>query len=107
MRKYTCGVPKEHCFGSSNFVVNITSITKIHCSSEEAFNCHARWLVNVLGYKRIGSREFDLQNGSPIRVLTKKSRFGGVLRIGKHGEGAKTKRLVPRHNALGGLIASY
>ena len=106
MRKYTCGVPKEHCSGSANFVINVISLAKVHDSSVEAFNCHAKWL-GKLGYKRVGAREFDLGDGSPIRVLTKKSRFGGILRIGKHEKTAKTKRLVPRHEALGGIIGSY
>ena len=105
MRKYLCGVPKEHCSGTTSYLINITAVIKVHNSPEEAFNCHAKYLINKLGYKRVGSREFDLNDGSPVRVLTKKSKFGGVLRTGKH-EQVKAKRLVPRHEALGGVIIS-
>jgi len=106
MRRYTCGVPKEQCSGSLDLTINIPSLSKVHSSPKEAFACHARWLTRQ-GYKQIGSREFDLGDGSPVRVLTKKSRFGGVLRGGKRGQIAKTKRLVPRHEALSGVVSSY
>jgi len=43
-----------------------------------------RYLINVEGYEQIGPREFQ-KDGHPVRVLTKKMRFGGRLRPGKAG----------------------
>lgn len=35
------------------------------------------------GYERVGPREFAAPDGGPVRVLTKKCRFGARLRPGK------------------------
>jgi hypothetical protein len=89
--------------------------TRAHTSPEGAFNCHARHLVNDKGYEQIGPREFREPNGGPIRVLTKKSRFGGVLRGGKRGETGGGGSTANRYNAKApygrrtkaGVISSY
>ena len=113
MNKYTCGVPKEYCNGSvaPMFSSGIRkNLYKAHSSPQEAFNCHARYLVKVLGYERVGSREF-VKGDEPVRVLTKKSKFGGRLRGGKSGQGAtahRATRHMPDDGAgTGGFIASY
>jgi len=80
-------------------------VLKAHNSAPEAFKCHARYLIKVLGYEQVGSREFRPPDGGPILVLTKKCRFGGVLRKGK-GSGEGGNRVMPRRR-LGGFIASY
>jgi hypothetical protein len=109
MKGYTCGVPKGHCSGGEPVLSHHLRKPplKVHNSSVEAFRCHARWLVNVEGYERVGNREFVDPNDGRILVLTKKSRFGGVLRQGKRVETSKkSKRLMPRQ-WTGGMIASY
>jgi len=112
MNKYTCGVPKEHCSGVSMPILSAgirKYVIKAHNSPEDAFRCHAHYLINICGYRQVGSREFSLGDGSPIRVLTKKSRFGCRLRRGKSGQGEhkhRTKRQMPPVQT-GGFIASY
>jgi len=88
---------------------------RAHGSSTDSFNCHARYLVAECNAIQINPRDFCMNGGEgPIRTLTKKSRFGGVLRPGKSaGEGGPTNR----HNAQSGggsrranrsgIIASY
>ena len=108
MRAYFCGVPTHHCTGSDAVLSSHLrkEQPKIHHSTESAFKCHAKWLLSQ-GYERRGSREFAEPNGGYIVVLTKKSRFGGVLRAGKRVTGTKSKRFVPAGKFTGGLIASY
>jgi hypothetical protein len=98
--KHLCGVPSEHCCGS----VGITSKSvqwspKMHNSPPEAKRCYARYLVDVLGYTQVGSREFKPSNGGPIRVLTKESRFGARMRPGKGG------RNMPTHRRAGAIVS--
>lgn len=78
---------------------------KCHSSPEEAFKCMAKHLVRDLGYTQIGPREFSPADHGPVRVLTKKSRFGGVLKAGKGGETGTSKRVMPKQHT-GGMIAS-
>lgn len=109
MKKALCGTPIEYCSGArlptSQGIK--AAVGKVHALPEEAFACHANYLVKILGYRRIGNREFEPPDGGPIRVLTRKSRFGGRLRAGKGGEGAagagKTVMPAFRH---GGIIIS-
>lgn len=74
-----------------------------HASSPQAYKCFARYLVRVLGFTRHRNREFAPPNGGPRTVLTKQSRFGGIMRAGKSGE-AKSKRVVPKRG--GGILIS-
>ena len=76
---------------------------RCHSTRDQAFRCHAQYLVDVLGYKRVGSREFH-KEGSPIKVLSKRSKFGGVLRRGKAGEKGGS-RVIPKDH-LSGIIYS-
>lgn len=98
IRGYLCGVPDIYCRGSRLTSDVQVQHTKVHGSRVEAFNCMARYLINQLGYSRIGPREF-FKEGEPVRVLTKKSRYGGELRKGKE------VRLMPKQ-FTGGLISS-
>ena len=84
-----------------------SSITRFHHTSEQAFKCHAADLLRQ-GFKQIGTREFAPPDGGPIRVLTKKSRFGGLLRGGKSGEakGGPPTRAMPV-GRTGGFIGRY
>jgi hypothetical protein len=98
-RKFLCGVPKKYCCGSFT-TVDKHSI-KTHGTPQESFNCHKRYLL-ATGYKQIGSREF-LKPGEPIRVLTKKCRFGSPIRVGKNESNQITKKTFMR---TGGVIIS-
>src|SRR5271157_4474468 len=92
MRRYLCGVKKELCSGSNNETPQ--GGMKLHPSPEQAFRCKVHSLL-AEGYKRIGPREFCLNDTSPILILNKKTHFGGVLRGGKKGDkGGATNRTV-------------
>lgn len=100
MRRFTCGVPSGHCAGSKPPMLSFgigTKVSKVHVTPEDAFRCYTRWLIREEGYTRVGPREFS-KDGGPILMITKKSRFGGVLRKGKE------KRLMPQKHG-GGFIA--
>lgn len=82
--QYACGVPAERCCGSickSNKWV-ASQIKKAHGSSQAAFDCMKNYLIKQ-GYTKIGSREFSPPDGGPVRVLTKKRRYGARMRQGK------------------------
>lgn len=90
-----CGVPNAFCCGSK-YTTDQMLPPKCHGSHIEAFRCMKRYLCNHLGYEQIGSREFRPVNGGPVRVLTKKTRFGARLRAGKLGE-----RFMPEDRVAG------
>jgi hypothetical protein len=91
--KHLCGVPAQYCCGSTSITSkSIQGNPKLHNSSQEAMRCHGRYLINVLGYQKMGAREFSPPDGGPIRVLTKSSRFGARMRPGKGGRNMPTKQ---------------
>jgi len=94
-----CGVPQEYCAGGRLITDQMLGTNKCHSSRSEAFRCKVDYLVNVLGYEQIGSREFSPSDGGPVLVLTKKMRFGGLLRSGKEGT-----RFMPAGRRNSGLI---
>lgn len=106
MRKasaYMCGVPKGDCGGTLLTTNRALDGVKGHGSPEDAFNCMRRHLLRQ-GYTQVGSRDFRPPDGGPIRVLTKKSRYGGKLRSGKEGtRNMPTKLAKHRH---GGMVFS-
>jgi hypothetical protein len=87
-RRYVvlCGVPALHCTGGKLKTDQKQVAEKCHGSSLEAFRCMKHYLVSVLKFKAVGSREFAPPDGGPIRVLTKKCRYGARMRTGKMGE---------------------
>src|SRR6478735_8356039 len=98
---YLCGTLAEYCTGSLtplNHGLEKLSL-KSHSSSEESFKCAKRALL-AQGYTQIDSRAFQPPDGGPIRVLTKKARFGGKMRNGKEGT-----RNMP-HKRGGGICYS-
>ena len=102
---YTCGVDKRFCSGSAASGSSGLRHIRTHSSSEEAFRCMARHLVNDEGYERTGSRTFAPSDGGPILVLDKKSKFGGVLRKGKRGtDTASSASRVMSKKRTGGFI---
>jgi hypothetical protein len=90
-----CGVPVLECLGSGYITTQALS-KKAHASRVEAFRCMRKHLMRQ-GFTQIGPREFRPPDGGPIRVLTKKARFGGLLRQGKAGEegGMSSSRFMP------------
>jgi len=97
-----CGTPPEHCTGGK--VTTNTFLAKsnprAHRSHEEAYRCYRRYLLKM-GYEDIGGRCFRPPDGGPIRMLTKKSRFGASLRLGKLGE-----RWMPKSRGRSGVVIS-
>jgi len=96
-----CGVPALECIGSGYITTQALS-KKAHASRVEAFNCMRKHLLNE-GWEQIGPREFRPPDGGYIRVLTKKSRYGGMLRQGKAGEdgGMSSSRFMPKKRTQG------
>lgn len=92
MRKHICGTPKEFCSGSNFSVGKGLLFHLVHQTAEEAFKCHASYLVTQKGHIQVGSREFKDPTDGYIRVLTKKSRFGAPIRKGKTGQDGNGKR---------------
>ncbi len=89
-----CGVPTEFCVGSK-YTTDQRLPPKAHGSHDEAFRCCRRYLVGQ-GWTPIGPRELSSPDGGPVRVLTKKTRFGERLRLGKLGE-----RFMPEDRIAG------
>lgn len=82
---HMCGVPRDKCSGApGNVNAGLGGTRKIHSSPQEAFNCHKNYLL-AQGYTQIDSRAFSPPDGGPVRILTKPSRFGAMLRNGKEG----------------------
>lgn len=101
--KHLCGTPPDHCGGSLGILSAAFKAkgTKLHNSPQEAFRCHARYLVQVKGFEKLGPREFRNPDGSGIRVLTKPCRFGSPMRPGKEGA-----RHMPSKPRTGGCAVS-
>lgn len=100
-RRFLCGVPKDHCLGALTATHLGQGSVKLHGSSLAAFNCYRRYLIDVEGYTQIGPREFAAPNGGPIRVLTKKSRFGCMCRPGK-----ENRWMFPQHGIGAGITSA-
>lgn len=99
-KRFLCGVPDKNCIGSyTSFNHMMKNCTKSHGTSIEAFKCHAGYLLS-LGYTQVGNREFAAPDNGPIRVLTKKTRFGAMVR------GGKESRYMGRNQFTGGTITS-
>jgi hypothetical protein len=88
-------VPFEHCTGgltSTDQLIQGRKSFRGHSTRPEAFGCMRRHLLKS-GWSQIGAREFSPPDGGPIRVLTKKSHYGGLMVLGKGGESGK--RFMP------------
>lgn len=85
VKRRLCGVPFYECQGDQGKLSpGLASGLKSHATPEEAFRCHRAWLLRQ-GYKPLGGREFESPHDGRIVVLTRKRRFGAVLRGGKEG----------------------
>lgn len=82
-QKYICGTPLEYCSGGSVLLPKYS--VKAHNSPEEAFACFRRYLIREMRYIAVAgcNRSFRPPDGGPVLVLTKKARYGGILRTGK------------------------
>jgi len=98
---YLCGTAEEYCTGTLTPLNHSLDKDKIkaHSSTTEAFNCMKHSLL-AQGYTQVDARAFRPPDGGPIRVLTKKIRFGGKMRNGKEGT-----RNMP-HKRGGGICFS-
>jgi len=96
--KVACQTPKKECTGGltavNNNLVGQGSPRKLHSSSEEAFQCYSSFLLRN-GYTQVGSREFRQPDGG-ILMLSKRSRYGAVMRKGKSDTGKAGNRFMPR-----------
>ncbi len=84
--KFLCGTPAAACGASLvklNHGLDGRGI-KAHGTREQAYDCQRRYLLSQ-GYKQVGSNAFAAPDEGPILVLSKKSRYGGKLRMGKEG----------------------
>lgn len=102
-----CGVPAAHCTGgkvASNAFLRTTAPTA-HQSHSEAYKCHRRYLVRVLGYEDISHETAHTfrpppgVNGGYLRVLTRPSKFGARVRAGKDGQ-----RWMPKMRGRSGVV---
>lgn len=99
-RVYLCGVPEGQCNGFAFTTHNLwRGSRRAHGSREEAFRCHVRHLI-AEGFTQLGPREFKAPNGGPIRILTKRSRFGAEM----YWTSEKT-RFMPKNPGI--VIGSY
>ena len=86
-RIVACPTPKDHCTGGKR-LTNASMRQKgirYHQTHNEAYKCYRRYLVVILGHEDMGNREFRPPGGGPRVMLTKKSRFGTSMRLGKEG----------------------
>ena len=93
--KYLCPTPREHCTGkttSMNNFFNQPKNAKLHGTPSAAFDCYVSFLEKT-GHQRLAQREFRRPEGG-ILLLTKRSRFGTKVRLGKEG----TRFMVLKHN---------
>jgi hypothetical protein len=83
-----CGVPKDDCIGGILHTDQKLSTTKCHTTRAEAMRCMKRHLEHI-GFVQLSPREFVDPDNGYIRILPKRSRFGGRMRAGKGEDGAR------------------
>lgn len=86
--RFLCGVPQDSCVGGFLSTDQKFSTNKCHSTRAEALSCMSHYLVKS-GYTKISSREFLDPETGYIRILPKKSKYGGRLRSGKGGDKAR------------------
>ncbi len=103
--KHACGVPESECLGTYT-ATNLRN-AKLHATQLEAFKCHAKHLLSQ-GFVQVGPREFASPKDGPIRVLTKKCRFGAPYRQGKNNDKAGNRYINKRSGkgVKGGTVVS-
>ena len=96
---FICGVPDLECSGGKLITDQHLGHKKYHTTRLEAFNCMKNHLLST-GFTQVGSREFLNPENNYVRVLPKKSKFGGALRWGKE----KSRRMPAQFSR--GMISS-
>lgn len=91
-----CGTPDADCVGGK-YMTDQQLPRKAHASRDEAFRCYTRWLKKE-GFERLGPREYRNPENGYVRIITKRTRFGTLLRAGKEG------RYMPDTPLLRGVI---
>jgi len=79
-----------------NAMLNREKSKRLHVSPRDAFRCYSRYLIEIAGFERVGSKEFRPPGGGEILVLTRPGRYGGKMRKGKPGTGTSATRFMPR-----------
>ena len=85
--KFLCPTPREECTGKTVSMNNFfcqSKNAKVHASPQAAFTCYCHYLDKT-GHERLSVREYRRPNGGGILLLTKQSRFGTKVRLGKEG----------------------
>ena len=91
-QRFLCGTPEGQCTGShAQLTAKWSGSSKVHATREDAKRCYVHYLKSQ-GYVQLSANEFQLGDG-PVVVLTRTSRFGGVMRQGKE------KRFMPRRGS--------
>jgi hypothetical protein len=91
--KVLCSVPEEYCNGTRLVTDQGFHTCKAHTSHCDAFRCMCAYLVKI-GFKRVSSREFVNPENGYTRVLTRQTKFGGLLVTGKE----KTRFMPEKRN---------
>jgi len=83
-QRILCGTPELECTGGKLVTDQNFKARKYHPDRESAMQCHRNWLKKI-GFKQLSSRELANPENGRIRILPKRTRFGGRLRTGKEG----------------------
>jgi hypothetical protein len=97
MNKFLCPTPREHCTGklvsmNNFFTHHKPQNAKVHGTPQSAFECYCHYL-EMTGHVRLSQREYRQPQGG-ILLLTRQTRFGTKVRLGKEG----TRYMVLKHN---------
>ena len=91
--KFLCGVPEGCSGGIGNLSGGLKGKNlKVHSSPGDAFDCHAAYLIRQ-GYTQLRPREYASPiPGEPVRVLTRRGKFGARMRPGKENRNMPSER---------------
>lgn len=88
-QRFLCGTPDSNCTGGITHTDQHFNSKKCHTSRREALRCYRNYLINVAKFQPISPRELVNPESGRIRILPKRSKFGGKLRAGKGEKGAR------------------
>lgn len=106
-RRFMCGTPTNLCEGSKcamNAALGKSFQQKAHSSRPEAFRCYKRYLIKHEGYLATNDSLRELSHPErPRLILSKQSKFGQELRLGKNADG-KGIRYMPKYKGQSGAL---
>ena len=102
MRKWLCGVPNNFCNGAMAQVGNASM--RVHSSPAEARKCYINYMIKHKGWHRCESSNELRKECEPRLILTKASKFGTPLRMGKRSEGGRSSKRLTWKRHQGGAI---